>query len=222
MFQQKSARLPLAISIVLLFVAYCLLYPGLTQPMLSVSGTVEKVKLVNEGKEFIQAMEHTPAPVDSLIDMAFDRLEITGIVDAFEKTQSIIGTANELYQHGYTVVAMLIMIFSLVIPMIKGFILLNLLLPIRHTMKQKLLWISNGISKWSMTDVFVIAIFVAFLAGNGLQGDRNLVDFEASLGNGFWYFLGYCLVSIAGTQLLSSTANTHLAHVNRLRCNDNP
>lgn len=210
MSQQKSARLLSAAGIFLLLIAYCLLYPGLTQPMLSVSGTVEKVKLVNEGKEFIQSIDHTPAMVDNLIDMAFDRLEVSGTVDAFEKTQSIIGTANDLYQHGYTMVAVLIVLFSVVIPLIKGVILLCLLLPVRLALKQKLLWISNGISKWSMTDVFVIAIFVAFLAGNALQGNRNLVDFEASLGIGFWYFLGYCLVSIAGTQLLSFAAKTHI------------
>ena len=55
-----------------------------------------------------------------------------------------------------------------------------------------------------MADVFVIAIFIAFLAGNGLQETRGLVDFQASLGDGFWFFLGYCLVAIAGTQLLSA------------------
>jgi len=54
-----------------------------------------------------------------------------------------------------------------------------------------------------MADVFVIAIFIAFLAGNGLQENQGLVDFHATLENGFWFFLGYCLVSILATQLLA-------------------
>jgi uncharacterized paraquat-inducible protein A len=67
-----------------------------------------------------------------------------------------------------------------------------------------LVWTSNAISKWSMADVFVIAIFIAYLAGNGIQESRGLVDFTATLGVGFWYFLAYCLLSILGTQVLSA------------------
>lgn len=211
MAQLKNARPPLFAGMVLLLIAYSLLFPGLTEPMLSVTGSVEKVKLVNEGKEFIQSIDHTPAFVDNLIDMAFDRLQVSGTVNAFDKTQSIIGTAHDLYQQGHSLVAMLIVFFSVIVPLIKALLLLSLLLPFSLDKKLALLWVSNGISKWSMTDVFVIAIFVAFLAGNGLQGDRNLVDFEASIGNGFWFFLGYCVVSIAGTQLVGFAAKKTLA-----------
>jgi len=56
-----------------------------------------------------------------------------------------------------------------------------------------------------MADVFVVAIFVAYLAANGIRESRALVDFNSSLGVGFYYFLGYCLVSIAATQLLTGS-----------------
>ena len=62
-----------------------------------------------------------------------------------------------------------------------------------------------------MADVFVIAIFIAYLAGNGIREDRGLVDFQATLGIGFWYFLGYCLVSILGTQLLTSAIKNKIS-----------
>jgi uncharacterized paraquat-inducible protein A len=81
----------------------------------------------------------------------------------------------------------------------------------REKARSMLLTISNAISKWSMADVFVIAIFIAYLAGNGIQESRGLVDFQATLGIGFWYFLGYCLVSILGTQLLSSALRDSMA-----------
>ncbi len=111
---------------------------------------------------------------------------------------------RSLHANGHLPVAILIVLFSVVVPLIKALILLAMLLPVSVSLRRGLLWVSNAISKWSMADVFVIAIFIAFLAGNGIEESRGLVDFEASLGVGFWYFLSYCLLSILGTQLLSA------------------
>ena len=54
-----------------------------------------------------------------------------------------------------------------------------------------------------MADVFVVAIFVAYLASNGLEGGSDLVAFNAQLGPGFWFFVGFCLLSIFATQLIT-------------------
>lgn len=190
--------------VLLLIIAYGLLYPGLTQPMLSVAGTVPKAELVEVGKQMIQESPNTPSLVNNLVDMVVDGLDVSGTINAFDKTRSILGTAHELYANGHLPVAVLIIVFSVVVPLIKALILLAILLPVSDKIRGVLLWVSNAISKWSMADVFVIAIFIAYLAGNGIQENRGLVDFEASLGIGFWYFLGYCLVSILGTQVLSA------------------
>ena len=192
------------IGIFLLVIAYALLFPGLTQPMLSVSGTVEKAELVEVGKALIQDSPNTPDLVNNLVDMVVGSLDVSGTVNAFDKTRSILGTAQELFDNEHHLVAILIILFSVIVPLIKVLILLSLLLPVSNKAKSALLLISNSISKWSMADVFVIAIFIAFLAGNGLQQSGGLVDFQASLGHGFWFFLGYCMVSILGTQFLSA------------------
>ena len=190
--------------IILLAIAYALLFPGLTQPMLSVSGTVEKAELVEVGKALIKDSPNTPALVSNMVDMVVGTLEVSGTINAFDKTRSIVGTARELYNNQNQLVAILIVLFSVIVPLIKALLLLSLLLPVSPKAKSVLLVISNSISKWSMADVFVIAIFIAFLASNGLAQNSGLVDFQSSLGQGFWFFLGYCLVSILGTQLLSS------------------
>jgi hypothetical protein len=192
------------IGILLLVGAYLLLLPGLTQPMLSVSGTVEKTKLVDVGRQLIQDSPNTPSLITNLVDKVVESLDVRGTVDAFDKTNSILGTAHDLYANGHLPVAVLIVLFSVVVPLFKALILMAMLLPIKQRMRTALLWTSNAVSKWSMADVFVIAIFIAYLAGNGFQESRGLVDFQASLGNGFWYFLSYCLVSILGTQVLSA------------------
>lgn len=204
--------------ILLLIAAYSVLYPGLTQPMLSVSGTVEKTKLVEVGRELIKESPNTPAMVNSMVDMVVGTLEVSGTVNAFDKTRSILGTAHELYANNHLPVAVLIVLFSVVIPLVKALILLCVMLPVSGKAKSVLLTISNVISKWSMADVFVIAIFIAFLAGNGIQENRGLVEFQASLGNGFWFFLTYCLLSILGTQILSSGLSQRLALLSNSAC----
>lgn len=192
------------LGVLIVLCAYAMLYPGLTQPMLSVSGTVEKTKLVDVGKQLIEESPNTPSIVVNMVDMVVQGLDVSGTVNAFDKTRSIIGTAQELYANGHLPVAALIIIFSVGVPLLKALLLLIIQFPVQSKLRSGLMIVSNAISKWSMADVFVIAIFIAYLAGNGIQESKGLVDFNASLGTGFWYFLGYCLASILGTQLLTS------------------
>lgn len=192
------------LGIFLILCAYAVLYPGITEPILTVSGTVEKEKLIEVGKQFIQESPDTPALVNNLVDMVVNNLDVSGSIDAFNKTRSILGTAEELYLNQHIFVALLIIVFSVVVPLFKALLLMSLLLPLRKTIKSMLLTVSDTVSKWSMADVFVIAIFIAFLASNGIRENSGLVDFEASLGSGFWFFLAYCLISILGTQLISA------------------
>ncbi|MGQ7845389.1 paraquat-inducible protein A [Granulosicoccus sp. 3-233] len=202
----------ISFGILLLIAAYFLLLPGLTQPMLSVSGTVEKTRLVEVGKDLIKDSPNTPSLVNNLVDMVVEGLDVRGTVDAFDKTRSILETAQELYAGGHLPVAILIVVFSVIVPLIKALLLLAMLLPVSVSVRSGLLSFSNAISKWSMADVFVIAIFIAFLAANGMQESRALVDFQASLGVGFWYFLAYCLLSILGTQVLSAGLKARFQH----------
>ncbi|MFT4726134.1 MAG: putative paraquat-inducible protein A [Granulosicoccus sp.] len=203
------------LGVLLILCAYAMLYPGLTQPILSVSGTVEKSKLVDVGKRLIQDSPNTPSIVNNMVDMVVQTLDVSGTVNAFDKTRSIIGTAEELYNNGHMPVALLIVVFSVGVPSLKALLLLILNISMREKTRSILLTVSNAISKWSMADVFVIAIFIAYLAGNGIQESSGLVDFQATLGIGFWYFLGYCLISILGTQLLSSALRDSLTKTNQ-------
>ena len=47
-----------------------------------------------------------------------------------------------------------------------------------------------------MADVFVVGVFMAFLAG---QANPNV---QAALHQGFYWFLAYCLISILSSQTL--------------------
>jgi paraquat-inducible protein A len=57
------------------------------------------------------------------------------------------------------------------------------------------------ISKWSMADVFVVGVFLSFLA------TRSNKDINAWLHDGFYFFLAYCLISILATQIMDIEEN---------------
>ena len=190
------------LGLLILLVAYGLLIPGLTKPILTVTGTVEKSKLVELGKQFV---EETPTKLGLMGDMAtmlLNNLKVEGTIDAFHKTRSIIGTVQDLLDSGNALVAILIVTFSVVIPAIKGLLTLGTLLPISNRFRVPMQWMSNHMSKWSMADVFVIAIFISLLAAKGIQEDTGLVNFDATLGQGFYYFLGYCILSVLSAHII--------------------
>jgi len=171
--------------------------------MLSVEGTVERSELVNEGRQILKDNRQTSGIISDVADMLIDSLDVSGTIPAFDKTRSILGTAKELYTSQHVLVAVLILLFSVVVPILKGLLTACTLLPLSQTIKDKFLMVSNAISKWSMADVFVVGIFVAYLAANGIKEEKGLVEFDAQLGTGFYYFLAYCLLSILATQLIS-------------------
>lgn len=194
---------PVAVTgIVLLLLAYLMLWPGLTKPMLNISGTVEKSKLVDIGREILSESNSTSSLVRSLADRFIAGLDTRGTIQAFDKTNSILGTARELWRGQSRFVAVLIVSFSVIVPVVKALLLLATMLPIAPLTSKRVAAIANASGKWSMADVFVIAIFIAFLAGAGMSESEGLVDISATIGPGFWWFLGYCLISILGSQLL--------------------
>jgi len=68
-----------------------------------------------------------------------------------------------------------------------------------------------AIAKWSMADVFVVALFIAYLAAQASQsapGDAGAptIAFTAAVGAGFYWFAGYCLFSLASQQFIARAA----------------
>ncbi len=198
--------------LVLLLAAYGLLFPGLTQPMLTVTGTVEKSDMLDVGKELLAESDTKMGFVGDMANMILNNLDVEGDLVVFDKTRSILGTVRDLFTSSNYLVAFLIMTFSVIIPVLKGFLtLITLFVPAQAT-QNRLGQFSSAISKWSMADVFVIAMFVTYLAANGIREDRGLVQFESTLGSGFYYFLGFCLLSIVASQLLASATQNTAQH----------
>ena len=187
----------------LILIALALLYPGVTQPVLSLTGTIEKSAVAQLGIDLLvgdeadgQARQMLNA-ISSL--MGWDQIE--GELLVYDNTRSIWGTASKLAETGNVLVAALIVLFSVVIPSFKLLLQLASMVIGEARWREPVLWLNGALSKWSMADVFVMALLVSYMAGSASEqmGELNM---QAQLQPGFWFFLGYCFFSVASSALL--------------------
>jgi len=128
-------------------------------------------------------------------------LPFIGSLELYEATQSIVQTIENLFFNQNHLVAWLILIFSVVIPILKVVILLMVLLFKNNRWREPLFKFVSVIGKWSMADVFVVSIFMAYLATHSNEA------VSATLHEGFYYFTAYCVLSILGTQFIAPHDN---------------
>ena len=123
-------------------------------------------------------------------------LPLVGELVIYETIQSILDTVRTLYENNNKLVAFLILFFSVIVPILKAIILLLVLFVKKIKQRSALHRFVAIISKWSMADVFVVGVFLAYLA------TKSEDSIEANLQEGFYYFLAYCLISILASQVM--------------------
>lgn len=193
------------LGIICLIAAFVLLIPGVIQPILKLQGTVDKAQLVDLGKQVVAGNPGIAPMISGMALSLLDNLQISGSIQAYEKSRSILGTVGDLFRSKNYVVGFLVMLFSVIVPLIKGGLLLFSQFSQNKLWKHRSYTIASLISKWSMADVFVVAVVVAFLAANSSQDMGEIFSLNASFGSGFYFFLGYCLLSILSAQLMRRT-----------------
>jgi uncharacterized paraquat-inducible protein A len=193
-----------AIAIVLLLLSFALLIPGISKPIMTLTGSVDKAELVELGKQLVATNPDIMPMIGGMAIKLLDSLNVSGDVQAYEKTRSILGTVSELFKSKNYLVGFLVMLFSVIVPVTKGLLLLVSFWVQSPNIKGKMVKIANLISKWSMADVFVVAVIVAYLAANASQDMGEIFSLQATFGPGFYFFLGYCLLSLLSAQLMAT------------------
>jgi paraquat-inducible protein A len=127
-------------------------------------------------------------------------------IEVYQQTRSILGSVRQLYRVGAATPATLILLFSVIVPFAKSLMVLWAIYRRDPTRRRRTLTFVEIIAKWSMADVFAVALFIAYLAAAASQTPPGstayqVVSFSATLGPGFYWFAAYCLVSLAQQQL---------------------
>ncbi|MDZ7922481.1 MAG: paraquat-inducible protein A [Marinagarivorans sp.] len=124
------------------------------------------------------------------------KLPLLGTMEFYNQTQSIVSSIDALIKSDSHLVAILILLFSVIVPVIKALCLMLALFLPPQTMRHQLHRFVLIIGKWSMADVYAVGVFMAFLAGSANANTK------ASLLSGFYFFVAYCVLSILGAQLM--------------------
>ena len=195
------------LTLAMIMIALILLYPGVSQPILTLSGTIEKSRIAELGVEIVagpDADSQTRQLLTAISSfLGFDQIE--GQLLVYTNTRSIWGTVESLAGSGNMLVALLIVFFSILLPTFKLLLQAMSLLITREDFRRPLLSLNAALSKWSMADVFVMGLLVAFLAGSSANQTGDMLTMHASLGAGFYYFLAYCLFSVMAGSILQES-----------------
>lgn len=212
----KSTFLPIS----LIIISIALLIPGITKPMLTINGTMDKQVLKDTGVRVLAESMIDDNKDDPRYERKVERAQgminggmrmfgigkVEGTLEAYQKTRSISGTVKDLYQSNNTLVAFLVALFSIVIPVSKLLMLLAAVTLKSTAQQHKLITINGLLSKWSMADVFVVAIIVTYMAAHATSASgptgETLLQFNAQFEIGFYYFTAYCVFAIASAQMV--------------------
>ena len=218
----------------LLAISIALLIPGLFAPVLTIRGVLTRDGVAHVAPMMLERglSDETVAVLKSMLNpaiLAF--MEATGVdlrktiidkltpaitnslqrnvqeVPVYEQTRSILGSVRQLYKVGSPVPATLILLFSVVVPVGKGALVAWAMFMTDAAQRRRTLRFVEAIAKWSMADVFVVALFIAYLAAHATQTQPGaaaaappLIAFSAHFGAGFYWFAAYCIFSLASQQ----------------------
>jgi hypothetical protein len=193
---------------VLLFIlSIVFLLPGITQPLITIKATVKKQEMVELAAQSMFVSNQPGNFIEKMLQSTIKKLQIEGSITVFETTRSLLETMNHLIINNHIVVGLLIGIFGVIIPLIKIVLTLLALTLKSDKVKNNLLKWSSVLGKWSMSDVFVMAILVVFLTVNANEQAVKAIEMHARLESGFYYFMAYCLLAIAAGQLMQYQSN---------------
>ena len=227
--------------LVLLVASLALLIPGLFAPVLTIRGVLTHDGIAQVAPATLQrgldddtlnALKAMMNPTvvglleatgGDLRQMIVDKVtpsltaslrENVGEVEVFQQTRSIVGSVRRLYEVGSPVPATLILLFSVVVPFVKAALVGWAMFVPEPTQRRRVLAFVETIAKWSMADVFVVALFITYLAAMASQNVPGsgppVVAFTAQFGAGFYWFAAYCVFSLASQQLTARVLATRV------------
>ncbi len=135
------------------------------------------------------------APILAII--AYQDIPVLGQTVFQFESKSIVSALQKLYQSGQVAIAVIIFVFTILTPIFKSLMLTVVLFSQNFHFSQKSVKLLKAIGKWSMLDVFVIAILVTYFTTK--SGGAT----DATLQIGVYYFVAYVISSMLLTYLIN-------------------
>jgi len=147
------------------------------------------------------------APV--LMIITYKDIPVLGRVVFMFQSKGILSTIKTSFHSGNYIVGAAILLFSVIIPLIKSMVMGCTLIEKTRNKGSTWLGLIKKIGKWSMADVFVIAILLVFFTMDKTETTT------AEIETGLYFFLGYVIFSLIASFSLSSskTENSTTMHL---------
>lgn len=188
--QKNNALLVVA----LITAALACLPAGLLSPMLEI-GAAEKNLDIGE------------IPINARVLGLNVQVEVSqqfyGDMYFYYQSKSVIELIQLLFRQNNWVVGSAILLFSVLFPLAKIMGTYFLILPSENKPRALSYFVEKS-GKWSMADVFVVSVFLAFLAFSNIQAG---ISTESNTLAGLYFFMAYCMFSISASALYSSLKN---------------
>jgi hypothetical protein len=117
-------------------------------------------------------------------------VEYLGDVILSFESKGILGTILKLYQEGNLTVSLVILLFSVIVPLLKTLSMLFVSIYEYSPFAARVVAFFRHLGKWSMLDVFVVALLLVYLTSSNSDVSRA----EAEIG--LYFFLAYVLLSM--------------------------
>ena len=115
----------------------------------------------------------------------------------FEETPSILSLVQSLWQENSTLLAVVVLLFSVIFPLLKlGIVFITAIAPKAELAHSPLIRWAGVLSKWSMMDVLLVALVITAAKTSGLA--------EAIVQPGLWFYAISALCGAIAAGLLKS------------------
>jgi hypothetical protein len=208
-----------AAGLVMVFSSVSFLYLGLQSPFMEIEAFNRDLSFdVPVGDLVGETLESIALDLDFMLKDVpiLNELELPGESSTFTKTfegriyyfyqnKSIMQLLSLLYTGGNFFVAVCLLFFSIIFPVVKLVTSTIVFINPHSNFSRKAVPVIKGLGKWSMADVFVASIFLAYFAFTNMNVG---VDTGSTTLIGTYFFVAFVVLSIASGSLFSKVTKT--------------
>jgi len=189
---------------VMLLSAASFLYLGLKTPFLEIEAFKDDVEVKIPISEKL-------SPITDFFGMDNElAMDVEGRVYFMYQNKSVLQLIKMLYTGGNIPVALIILLFSIIFPVVKLTTSVVLLLSPGSSYADSAVRVINKLGKWSMADVMVASIFLAYFSFSNMNVG---VDTGASTLVGLYFFTAFVVLSIFSGSYIKKYINSRKGEI---------
>ncbi len=184
-------------AMMLIVVSMVCLWVGISSPMMEIFAYREGMEFhIYEGTIDLYFWKKDVDISPELEGKFYFQYQCKSVVDLiyilFEAKNYLVGIALLLFSILFPIIKLIISFISMAFPSTHRFYIMKLVI--------------HKLGKWSMADVFVVAMFLAFLA---FQNMSDQIQTDARILPGLYYFMSFSILSIVSSFFVDKAARKH-------------